>query len=345
MTPTHSGKVSESLSQIERALVKLWEPDESGRASARAYTLNLVAVSGGSAPFLEVVDAVASSLAARTFIIQVDPRAEPWSLDGEVGAVRTEKGHDLSAERIELKFGAMVSKRARSIIESLSESRLPGVLFLGPGAHGAAVDALAPDCTRVVFDSAHHGVSRSERIAQLARGHLEDLAFARGRRWREMIARFFDDAAHMPAAADVRSVRIEHVACEREEGAGAEAELLLGWLGTRLGWQATRGAVTHDGRRIDVDLRQREQSDKRIGWIESVTIRAGLGDGELVGQVSRDADGQHLSWSLETPDGKYERRFSIPHRSETELALRAVTSVEGSDLVREALRFAAAWRG
>ncbi len=348
MTPGHSGKVSESLSRIERALVKLWEPDDGGHAKARAYTLNLVAVSGGSAPFLAVVDHVASTLAARTFIVQVDPRAEPWALDGEVGAVCRvvpgQKGEEVCAERIELQFGAMVAARARSIIESLSESRLPGVLLLGPGAHAAVVDALSPGCTRVVFDSAYHGVTRSARIAELSPAHLEDLAFSRGRRWRDMIARFFDDPALMPAAKDVRSVRIEHVACAREEGMGAEAELLLGWLGSRLGFQATRGAVTHDGRRIDVDLHQREQCDRLLGWIESVTIHAGLGDGELVGRVSRDPDGQHLSWSLEAPDGRYERRFSIPHRSETELVLRAIASVEDSELVREALAFAAAWR-
>ncbi len=349
MITEHSGKVSESLSQIERAISRLWEPDDSGRAKARATTLNLVAISGGSPHFLELVDYVGSTLAARTFLVEVDPRAEPWSLDGEVGAVcRYEagrKGEEVCAERIDLKFGAMVAKRARSIVESLGESRLPGVLLLGPGAHAAAVDALSPGCTRIVLDSAYHGVARSQRIAELAQGHIEDLAFTRGRRWREMIARFFDDPALMPAAKDVRSVRIEHVACAREEGMGAEADLLLGWLGGRLGWQAARGAATHDGRSIEVQLHQREQCDQLLGWIESVTLRAGLGDGELVGQISRDPDGQHLSWSLQLPDGsKHERRFSIPHRSETELALRAVTSVEGSELTREALRFAAAWR-
>jgi glucose-6-phosphate dehydrogenase assembly protein OpcA len=349
MISQHSGKVSESLSQIERALAKLWEPDDGGHAKARAYTLNLVALSSGSPEFLEVVDHIASTLAARTFIVEVDPRAEPWALDGEVSAVCRfvpgQKGEEVCAERIELRFGAMVAKRARSVIESLSESRLPGVLLLGPGAHTAAVDALSPGCTRVVLDSAYHGVSRSQRVAELSPGHIEDLAFTRGRRWREMIARFFDDPALMPAAARVASVRIEHVACGREEGRGAEAELLLGWLGSRLGWQATRGAATHDGRRIDVELHQQQQCDRLLGWIESVTLHAALGDGEIVGRVWRDPDGQHLSWSLEAPDGKHERRFSIPHRSETELAVRAVTSVAGSKLVREALRFAAAWRG
>jgi glucose-6-phosphate dehydrogenase assembly protein OpcA len=350
MTPGHSGKVSESLSQIERAISELWEPDDSGRAKARAHTLNLVALSGGSAQFLEVVDHIGSTLAARTFLVEVDPRAEPWALDGEVGAVcryeAGQKGEEVCAERIELKFGAMVAKRARSIIESLSESRLPGVLLLGPGAHGAAVDALSPGCTRVVLDSANHGVSRSQRIAELSPGHIEDLAFSRGRRWREMIARFFDDPALTPAAKDVRSLRIEHVACAREEGMGAEAELLLGWLGGRLGWQAKPGAVTHDQHRVQVALHQRERSDKPLGWIESVALSARLGDGEIVGRVSRDSDGQHLSWSLQTPDGnKHERRFAIPHRSESELVLRAVTSAEGSELTREALRFAAAWRG
>lgn len=350
MTPGHSGKVSESLSQIERALTQLWEPDETGRAKARAHTLNLVAVSGGAQSFLDVADHVASTLAARTFIVEVDPRAEPWALEGEVGAVcrydAGQKGEEVCAERIELHLGAMVAKRARSIIEALSESRLPGVLLLGPGAHAAVVDALAPGCTRVVFDSAHFGVSRSQRIAQLAPGHLEDLAFSRGRRWREMIARFFDDPALMPAAAGLRSLRIEHVACAREEGMGAEAELLLGWLGARLGWQATPGAIMHDRHRVQVELHQRERSDRTLGWIESVALSARLGDGELVGQVSRDPDGEHLSWSLQTPDGNnYERHFSVPHRSQTELILRAVTSADGNDLIREALHFAAAWRG
>lgn len=343
MTPARSGRLSESLAELEAALAQLWEPDTAGTGKARAYTVNLVAV-GGDPRFAEIVHDVAMRLAARTFIITVDPRLEPWSLDGEVSAVCQPGERQLCAERIELRFGAVAAKRARSVIEALSESRLRTVMLVGPGAHGDVVDGLAPECARVVVDSAVSGVARSAHIAALTEGDLGDLAFVRGRRWREMIARLFDVPERRAALATIHAIELEYVAApDHASSAAAEPDLLLGWLGSRLGWRAAPGVV-HSGRgeRIDVRIAAVERADVLPGCLDTVVIHAGDADA----RIERERDAQHLCCTLRTPAGtSTSRHFYIPHREPAEEVARALGDSRGEALVRPALAFAAAYRG
>lgn len=351
MSGESTGRLSDTLSALERQLEALWQPDETGRAKARAYTMNLVAVCGEAEQedFSATVDDVAARLSARTFILHVDPRAEPWSLDGDVSAVcRLEPGRageELCAERIELRFGAVASKRARSVLDALTESRLPTIVYAGEGAAPTVVDSLAPQADRVVLDSALAGVERSVRVASLSGGHVEDLAFLRVRRWREMLARFFDDARVLPAAERIRTVALRHTASERPGGGSAEAELLIGWLGSRLDWKIAGGSVRdQNGESIRVTLQEVTRSDVVPGCLESVELTAELGRGQVVGRAQLEHDSEHVGWSLETPDfTAAERRFSIPRRSPEEALSRAISSIRPSG-VRAALDFVASWR-
>jgi Glucose-6-phosphate dehydrogenase subunit C-terminal domain/Glucose-6-phosphate dehydrogenase subunit N-terminal domain len=344
-----TGRLSDTLSTLERQLEALWQPDETGRATARAYTMNLVAVCGEAVreDFSATVDDVAARLSARTFIVHVDPRAEPWSLVGDVSAVcRLEPGQageELCAERIELRFGAVASKRARSVLDALTESRLPTIVYAGEGAAATVVDALAPESDRIVLDSALTGVERSARIASLSGAHLEDLAFLRVRRWREMLARFFDDARVLPAVERIRAVALRHTASER--GGSAEAELLVGWLGSHLGWKSAGGSLSDkNGGSIRVTLQEVTRGDVVPGCLESVALTAELDAGQVVGRARLETDAEHLSWSLETPGSSGgERRFSIPRRSPEEALSRAISSIRPSG-VRAALDFVASWR-
>lgn len=338
MTPATSGRLSESLERLEADLHALWDADAS---RARAYTLNLVAVAGEAVhdSFAALVDDVATRLLARTFIITVDPRAEPWSLAGEVTAVCQLGEREICAERIELAFGVVAAKRAGSVIEALAESRLSTVMLVGEAAHGDVVDALAPACSRVVVDSALAGVARAAHVADLARGEVGDLAFVRGRRWREMLARLFDDPERTPALGSVRLVELCHV----DAGRTAEADLLLGWLGSRLGWVAAPHMVRDAGMNpVEIRLESVERPDVAPGCLESVAIHA---DG-IVARVTRDRDAQHLRCFVETADGTTtSHHFAIPHRDRAEEVARAVSEIKSEGLARAALAFAATWRG
>lgn len=346
MSAAASGRVSDVLASIEGSIRALWKPDSAGRARARASTLNLVCVTGveHQASFVQLADDVSTRLLARTLLVVVDPRAEPWGLEGAVSAVSSGAtgGGAVTAERIELRFGAAASKRTQSVVEALLAPRLPIALLVGPGAHASVVDQLAPHVDRVVLDSAECGVGRAAAVASSAPGRVEDLAFVRGRRWREMLARFFDDPALVPALSRVRRIEIAHAATEARPRS-AEAELVLGWLGSRLGWRAERGAlVAPDGLRPGLVQRPVERADLVAGWLASVEIEAELPAGTVLGRAARDESSEVITWSLTAPWGSLApRRFLVPRREPAELAARAVSDPFGDTLARESLRLAA----
>lgn len=343
-----SARVSDALATIERDLRALWQPDESGRTKPHATTLNLVALHGqNGCSFLETLEDVAARLGARTFVVSVDGRLEPWALEGDVSAVcRLEPGtlrEAVCAERVTLRFGSMVGKRAGSILDSLVESSLPTAVFAGPGAPASILDALASSADVLVIDSAEVGVTRAAEIADGCRAQSHDLAFIRTRRWREMLARVFDDPALRPALARVRSLRVVHAERSDHRGASAEAELLVGWLATRLGW--TPDFRDGGGRPVGVDVSSDSRPGVIPGCLLSVELLADLPAGALRARVDRDADGEHLSWTVDSPGAPaLVRRFATPRRDDAELVERAVRSFQADQLLREALSFCRTWK-
>lgn len=340
--------VSDALGRIERELRALWQPDETGNTKPHATTLNLVALHGqDGCAFLETLEDVAARLGARTFVVNVDGRLEPWALEGDVSAVcRLEPGslrEAVCAERVTLRFGSMVGKRAASILDSLVESSLPTVVFAGPGAPASVLDALAGSAGALVIDSAELGVTRAAELAQRQSAQVHDLAFIRTRRWREMLARVFDEPALGPALGRVRGLRVLHAERTEHRGASAEAELLVAWLGARLGW--TPGLSDAAGQAIEVSIESQARSGVIPGCMLSVALTAELPAGRLSARVEREADGEHLSWTVESPHAPTQvRRFATPRRDDAELVERAIRSFQADQLLRETLAFARSWK-
>lgn len=340
-------RVSDTLARIERSMHALWADAGEG-ARSHASTLNLVVVAGADdlAALLPTVDAVSAQLAARTFLVTIDPRAEPWHFSGEVGAVCQlvpgQKGAGLCAERVELRLGAAVVKRVASIIDSLVDARLPAALWVAPGAHGAVVDALAPAVSRLVLDSGDVGPVRAAGIAALCPGMAEDLAFVRVRRWREMAARFFDDGALLHALDRVTTIELRHTAGPRHPS--ADAELWLGWFASRLGWSVAGTTLTRrDGAEVAVTLSQVELPALAPGRIAAIRVEAEVDGGRVVGSAARDPGSEHLHWTLSAPgQDDVSRRFAVPGRELHDLVLYGLSEVQLEPLTRAALASAAA---
>jgi glucose-6-phosphate dehydrogenase assembly protein OpcA len=335
--------VGQALTRIEREIAALWQPDESGRIKPRATTLNLVALHGQrECGFLDTLEDVAARLGARTFVVTVDGRLEPWALEGEVSAVcRIDPGtkrEAVCAERVTLRFGTAAGKRAPSIVGSLVESSLPTVLYAGPGAPPAVLEALAHGSGAVVVDSAELGLARAAMLADTISAQVFDLAFVRTRRWREMLARVFDDPALLPALGAVRSLSVVHAARPDHAGASAEAELTLAWLGARLGW--TPAYEDASGRAIHVAIASEAHPELVPGCLLSVELLAELGGGALTARVQRDADGEHLSWEVIAPGHPpLVRRYATPRRDDAELVERAIRSFKPDHLLRDTFAF------
>ncbi|HMJ11838.1 MAG TPA: OpcA/G6PD domain-containing protein [Polyangiaceae bacterium] len=346
-----SRPISDKLNEIEAALAGLWQSDVKEQASAHAHTQNLLALCDATAghDFTELVDDISSQLAARTFMLRIDPRADPTTLRGDVSAVcRKLPGESepvVCAERLELVLGSLTAQRLRSILDTLLDARLSTVLFVGPGAPAAVVGAIATSGTGVVLDSALYGVARSAEICARSSARFHDLAFIRVRRWRELVARFFDDPRLLPALRTVRALEIGYVPGSQCRWASAEAELLVAWLATRLGWRTEMGELWDaSGVRVEVSFLPRESAQVSAGFLQSFALRAELSRGSVLAKIAREGDGEHLVWSL-TADGLPDacQKFLVPHRTAADVATRAVSDVGFDPLAREALGFARAW--
>ena len=108
---------------------------------------------------------------------------------------------------------------------------------------------LANDAHRIILDSGYTSVASVIQVAAWARKQpnaprIMDLAWTRMAAWQELLARFFD-------ASDIAASRADHQGEPQTAGGRARrasaprAALMLGWIGTRLGWKLARlgGAV------------------------------------------------------------------------------------------------------
>jgi glucose-6-phosphate dehydrogenase assembly protein OpcA len=76
---------------------------------------------------------------------------------------------------------------------------------------------------------------------------VSDLAWARLTPWRELIAQFFDAPAMLAHLDTIERVVIEVETRTGEPVDRTQALLLVGWLGSRLGWQPSAAAQVVDG--------------------------------------------------------------------------------------------------
>jgi glucose-6-phosphate dehydrogenase assembly protein OpcA len=244
-----------------------------------------------------------------------------------------------------MRFGAMVAKRAASVLEALVEASLPSVLVVGPGAHTAVIDSLVPAASCVLFDSSSTGVARTTELARVTSGRIDDLAFMSIRRWRDMAARFFDDPEHRGAILEIEKMVVRHARREDHAGASAEAELLVAWLGARLGWRADAATLRDArGRPVQVQIIEVARDNVLPGALVGLEITATLGNEVFLGRVVRESDGEHLSWELALGDTRSTRRFATPRRDDAELVERSIRSSLSAALLRETLEFARHWR-
>ncbi|MGR4065299.1 MAG: glucose-6-phosphate dehydrogenase assembly protein OpcA [Vulcanimicrobiaceae bacterium] len=154
-----------------------------------------------------------------------------------LGAHRTD-GSVERGEWIEIGVGGASAEQIGSIADALSLGEAPLIVHWAAGGIGSddRFAALARRARVVVCNSSlvEPGTGTLRELGSYAKAnpdaHLHDLAFLRLAPWQECIASFFDDTA---AAEDLLRLETVAVAC----GTDAESYYLLGWLGSRLGWE------------------------------------------------------------------------------------------------------------
>jgi hypothetical protein len=340
---TTTGAVSEAVSKVEAQLSAFWAAStgEDGAPKARAATMNFVVVSAPA----EVerlrgdIEELAHTRAGRVFLMTVDGRLPPWELDADVSAVCHKEGDSvLCYDRVELHFGAMSAVRASSVLGALSLSEVPTIVEIARGAPPALADGLARVAHRVIVDSAHTGIGRIAELAQKTTAALADRAFVRTFSWRELVARFFDDAPG--AERSVGRVEIERSVADRHD----PAALLLGWLASRLGWTFESATEARDAQGMPIEIVVRATTTPGVepGELGGVHITSALDNRPLFCACVRDSGERSVRWSLRGPRTAT-HHHPLGFRDESWVLCMAIDATAGDHVYRAAAIAAAAW--
>jgi glucose-6-phosphate dehydrogenase assembly protein OpcA len=290
------------IARLDRELRELWTAPADGPPLSRVCTMNIEVVAP-SRELLErytpVIDEVTASIPARAILASVEPELGGDELTGSANAVCSlDTGRRICSERITLACRGNAANRAASAIEAFLVPEIPTALvWLGRvHADDPVFGDLASDAHRIILDSEYTSLASVIHVASWARKQpnaprVADLAWTRLATWQELLARFFDEPDDLALAHTVSRVRLEQ-AGDRGARIGAEGALLLGWLGTRLGWKTSRlaGALRWrrpDGGNVVVELGVLPRpAGVAPHSLAGLTIEAG--DGAIVGSIRRD---------------------------------------------------------
>jgi glucose-6-phosphate dehydrogenase assembly protein OpcA len=343
------GPVSEAVARVESELAAFWSTpdviDGGPVAKARASTMNFVAV--GSREDVERLEAQAEDLAethaGRTLLLTIDGHLPAWELKAEWSATCRRDGEvPICRDRVELTFGALAAERAASVADTLAISDVPVVVEAAPGAPAPFADMLAGICDRLIVDSAELPAPRIAQLIRRSRGPLADRAFVRTFSWRELTARFFDEAKGAWRA-------IRRVEIARSAGSGQDpAALFLGWLASRLGWtfETRDRARDASGQPVEIALTDGAPAGDPAGrrridgvrlWTEHRGVPLALACVRL-----DEAHGNTVRWTIAGPIIA-EHVHPLGYRDEAWVLMKAIDATEGDRVLREASLAAAAW--
>ena len=212
-------------------------------------------------------------------------------------------------EKVEIDVGPEHLHRLDTIVDPVLASELPTMLW-SPHGFREAVQALMPMSDVVLLDSddqEQHDSGLSRAAELLEQAYVVDLAWLRTTPWRERLAACFDPPDRRPALACLEKVAVRH-----HPSSAPSAELLAGWLASRLGWAPDR-LSSHNGdglhgrlaagedRQVEVEL---EPFDQEAPGLAGVTVQWSGGSLSLDrgrgGLQARELlpDGRELEWRI-----------------------------------------------
>jgi glucose-6-phosphate dehydrogenase assembly protein OpcA len=324
------GTTPDAIEAALRGLVKQRHGENGGLAPARALNMIVFVESSYSGEIANRLSGVGRYHASRLVVLSYDPsrtRLDARAVVSTDGEDPAEGELGLLRETVTVEIGERHLDDLVTIVDPLVVTDLTTLLW-SPHGHPEAVDALLELSQTVLLDSLDEPSWREAigRACELrGRAYVVDLAWLRSTPWRERVAAAFDSQA---MRAELR--RIETVAVRHHPDSTVAAMLLVGWLGSRLGWEmsqlslregvlagtarphsgtsdaaagARAGAGAADGPTIAIRLEQAPEQEVR--GLESVAIatangrRLGLkrGPGGLRARA-RDRDGREREWTI-----------------------------------------------
>jgi glucose-6-phosphate dehydrogenase assembly protein OpcA len=286
---------------IERELTTLWKQAAEGQGSAvtRTCVLNLVVGTGGGRVAEEATATIARLTARhpnRAIVISAIPGAADELLDAWVQAHCQLPGPgrpQVCCEQISIEARGPAVTRVHGTILPLLVPDLPVMLWW---PHGEPFDdplfaRLCALTNRTIVDSASFAAPEAAlpRLAALLDTHtaISDLAWARLTPWRELIAQFFDAPAMAPHLAEIGQIAVEYEGRPGQAPDRTQAFLLIGWLGSRLGWRPLAAPEERDGAtslalggpngQVRIELRAVEPKEDALDRLATVTLACARG--------------------------------------------------------------------
>ena len=223
---------------IDAALRSLLEEQHArGEAYAPARVLNMVAVVDASwrGEILNRLERVGRYHPSRTVLCAVEEGRTTLDASARLAADGTGDPSLISVveERVDIRMGPSHLRRLDAIVDPLI---LPDLVTLvwAPHGHHEAIEAMRGLADVVLLDSSDDPNPR-RAVQSVCRLHdhayVVDLAWLRSTPWRERIAATFDPEDWRPALRQISRVVVRH-----RPDSVLSGVLLLGWLGSRLGW-------------------------------------------------------------------------------------------------------------
>lgn len=219
----------------------------------RANTLNLIAVADDedvARMITTTVSQLSDFLPSRTIIFITAPsvqRENTWHVDVQLneGQASTD-GAAIRFETITITVDPKMAGYLASLVAPLLISELPTFLWWPTGDFVGNIlfTDIVEIVDRLILDSARLG-NDARALAQMRTllddeddPRLGDFTWLRLQPWRQLIAQFFDPTEVQECLDEIAQVNIAYAQHRQDNGSGLAAALLIvGWLGSRLGWE------------------------------------------------------------------------------------------------------------
>ncbi len=303
--PTLGTGIPVALGQIDREIKKLWE--QSGSVASRASLINLAVYCEGEEAMsrvTRVIGQITEDHACRAILICAEPEKPDSNVQAWISAhchMSRAGAKQVCCEQITFLLEGPSRNLIPNIVFSHLDSDLPLYLWW-QGEFPEPIDSqLWSWVDRLIYDSNDW----RDRLAQLnlLRGSLAkaqgriilcDLNWTRGLYLRQAISSTFDAPEHLPFLSQLEEVTITHA-----PGFRFTAQLLVGWLASRLNWKETAGEpaafTTAEGTRVTILFK--EQAGAPIG--ECVIKATGA-----TFRFSREEKSDFLHADIEFADGR-----------------------------------------
>lgn len=260
-----SGRLT--LRDIDPALRQLWHESDTGtRAMARVRTLNLlvfVPANHYTQDVQRTIDELAILHPGRTITLVVSKESQPASAQVSLACRIGNEATHICGEQIMLYGG----ESGAPLVSTTTALVLPGVpvclWWVGdPPFDSPVFTALSERADRMLLDAStwHSPFSTLRALAQTiqatSRLACTDTQWGALTSWRHSIAQCFDAHGALAQLPQLNRITITHgrAACD-----AIGAQLLVGWLASRLGWQPAQHQLRRtDNQLVDIALHSSE---------------------------------------------------------------------------------------